>query len=145
MMLLSDLKIHVFDRLHDPVDLYFKNALSPNSINDYSEYCLKNNQNQNDYIVNLVLMLNHEDYFDIFMQHFNIEREKLESFIPYIKNAYTFDQIKIIHDFNEGLRYRGYRIQKDHCLILKNRYGSSASFQEKVLTENERIIKNIIE
>lgn len=132
-MLLEDLKIHIMENC---------NIVSHNIVshNFYWPESVK-------------IILNSNDYFNIYAEYFKnvadneIKKEYIYTFI--LNFVYgelnNVASVEIINEISDLPKYKGYRVEKEHCIFIKNRFGSSFSKSNKILTKDERIIKDIIE
>lgn len=123
-MLLSDLNNHISD--------HFKIKYRYNNIKIFlHDFDFKNIIEQ--YLINSPL-----DFNDIIEKATSCQT--LEYFLPGKYNIYQM--FTIINHVNNNYKHRGIRVELEHCRIIT----SYAQYMYgKVLTENERIIKNIIE
>ncbi len=123
-MLLSDLKIHIQD--------YFKyNTTRDISILFHELVYLNISQ----------LYLNKLSSKDIKNQSFLFNMVD-DDFLFNMADDNSNPRILFTSQFSNIEKFRGYRIEPEHCRIIPKHY---ISIYGKVLTENERIIKNIIE
>lgn len=123
-------------------------------IDDLKIHIIENCGERELYWHDIKIMLNHEDYFDIFAQSLNIDSQNIINYLPDIENTYRFNfsynskfigSVEIINEYCFIPQYRGCRVEKNYCRFLKNRYAANSFKSNKVLTETERLIKNIIE
>lgn len=135
-MLLSDLKNHILE-----------NSIYKTNIYWYDYKILLNYEDCLD-IIAQDLNINVENITDYFQKvgHFNNMRTKTEDYVinfsSNINNKtynLSFEIINNVYNY----RYKGPKVEKDYCQIVKNRYGNL--IYSKVFTENELIIKDILE
>ena len=96
------------------------------------------------------IIFHESDYLNIIEQYLWKSKQevlnyyyKSESIIyNYIDLDLNYNRIYFVNQINSFPRLRGIKIERDYCRISSSYRNSVYS---KVLTENERIIKNIIE